>query len=709
MKGNLPFNSEICFKSLISTFRLLGKITNMQNTKLDSPQKTALAHNNLWLALKVAAIPTTALILFYQDLAIIFSDALQSEATSYILTIPFLLSYLLYRKRKILYSTVSLNNKNQTKIQRYLQPAASILLIAIAILLYWHGSYTFTPLEYHMLALPIFTAGVALLLFNSQTLRQLAFPAAFLFFLVPPPSEVVYTLGATLSALSAQASAAIASLTGISASLIAEYGNPLIQITRPDGAILNFTVDIACSGIYSLISFLIFALLVAYITRDKLWKKIALILTGIPIIYLLNIIRITILLIIGYHYGENLALQVFHLFGGWILIFIGTLLLLAISEKIFKTKIFMKTENCLECNPKPPANQKFCLKCGKILKPDFAIKHRTDAIKIAAIILIAIALASIQAPTFALAERPTILLTNTTNEEPASTEILPDIPNYTLQFAYRDTDFEETSKSDMALAYIYVPHNESQKPIWVSLEIASARSSLHRWEVCLITYPLSQGWKPKVTEIELREIQLSENPPIISRYFVFQYTKTGLIQAVLYWYESATFNVNGTMQQKHIKISLIAYPDSTEELTQIENQLKALATPIVNYWRPIVTWSPIALVLSQNGGQLTAATSFMLIAVVVVALVESRKQQKARSAVYNKLSEANKQIIDAIRKTAKATTPTLSNIAKTYQEITGNQMDDAKLLQKLNELEATGAIRSEITNSQDEPIKTWKT
>ncbi|MGB9841312.1 MAG: exosortase/archaeosortase family protein [Candidatus Bathyarchaeales archaeon] len=681
----------------------------MEKTKLTVPQGFPVIHNNLWLILKAVAIPAATLILFYQDLAIIFSDAFKSEAASYMLAIPFILAYLLYRKRGILTATLSLNNKDHTKIQRTLQPVAGILLVATAILLYWHGSYTFTPIEYHLLALPIFVAGTVLLLFNAKALRQLAFPIAFLFFLVPPPTEILYTVGGTLSAFSAQASATIASLTGIPTSLVAEYGNPLIQITRPDGTILNFTVDIACSGIYSLLSFLIFALLVAYIIRDKPWKKIALILTGIPLIYLLNIVRITTLLIIGYHYGENLALQTFHLLGGWVLIFIGTLLLLAISEKIFKTKIFTKTEKCVQCNPKPPANQGFCFNCGKIFRAAAGTKGKTDIVKIAAILLVAIALASIQAPTFALADRPTILLTTTANGEQASTEILPDIPNYTLQFAYRDTDFEATAKTDMALAYIYVPHNESQKPVWVSLEIASARSSLHRWEVCLITYPLSQGWKPKVSEIELREIQLSENPPLISRFFVFQYTKTGLIQAVLYWYESATFNVNGTLQQKHIKLSLIAYPDSMEELAEIENQLISLATPIANYWRPIITWSPIALILSQNGGQLTVAASSILGAAVVVAAVEARRQQKARKAVYNKLSDANKRIIDAIRKAEKTTTPTLRNIAKAYQEATGAFIDEKILLQKLTELEAIGAIKSEIANSQDEPIQTWKT
>ena len=40
------------------------------------------------------------------------------------------------------------------------------------------------------------------------------------------------------------------------------YGNPTITITQPNGTPLSFTVDIACSGIYSLIGFLIFAVFI---------------------------------------------------------------------------------------------------------------------------------------------------------------------------------------------------------------------------------------------------------------------------------------------------------------------------------------------------------------------------------------------------------------------------------------------------------------
>ncbi len=682
----------------------------MEKIQLKHPHTSTINQTNLWLTLKITAITFATLTLFNKDLTIIFSDAIQSETTSHILVVPFILVYLLIRKRKILRAVMPLDSTDQPKQLKHLPPIAGALLILISILLYWYGSYTFTPLEHHLLALPLFTTGSVLLLFNPQTLHQLAFPIAFLFFIVPPPSEILYTLGGILSTLSSQISSSLVNLAGIPSTLISEYGNPLILITRPDGTTINFTVDIACSGIYSLIGFLIFVTLIAYIIRDKTWKKIALILTGIPIIYLFNIIRITTILLIGYHYGENLALQAFHLLGGWVNIFLGTLLLFVISERIFKTQIFTtKTEKCTQCNQKPQHNKNFCHKCGQILKSAKVTIHKTDIIKIATIIIIVTALLTIQAPVFALIEGPAVVLISTPAGQQTSTEILPNIPGYTLKFEYRDTIFEEKAKIDMALAYSYAPHNETKKPIWVALEIASTRSALHKWESCLVAYPLSQGWKPKVTQIELRDIQLAENPPLITRFFTFQYTQTNRIQTVLYWVESATFNVNSTLQQKHVKISLIAYPDNTEELPQIENQLTTIATPIINYWQPIKIWSPIALILSENGAQLAATTSTLLLATILIYGYETRKQKKLNKTAINKLSEPNKQLITIIQKTEKTTTPTLDNITNTYHETTGQPIDKNQLLQKLTELEKTGIIKSHITSKQDEPLQTWKT
>jgi len=669
-----------------------------------------LTETQITLGAKIAALIAATVALFSQDLTILFNDALQSETTSHLLAIPFLFAYLIYRKRKMLRAVIPLENKNEPKETRHLSAIAGILLSVTAIVLYWHGSYTFTPLEYHMIALPIFATGLTLILFNLQTLRQLAFPITFLAFLIPPPSEILYTLGATLSFISSQASNAIVNTVGIPSSITSEYGNPTIIITRPDGTTIPFTVDIACSGIYSLIGFIIFAVFVAYIIRDKPWKKLALILLGIPLIYSLNILRITIILTLGYHYGEDLALQVFHLLGGWILIFLGTLLLLFISEKIFKTKIFANpAQKCSQCNPKPQSNQSFCFTCGKILKPANIPIQKIDIVKIAVIAVSVILLMSIQAPVFALTQAHPIVVNVTPSGQQVSTEILPQLSNYSLSFWYRDTQFEQKAKQDMSLIYLYSPINQSKEPIWVTIEIASTISSLHRWEVCLITWPISKGYQPEATQIELKDVQLTQNPPIISRYFVFNYTKTNETQAVLYWYETAIFTVNSTSQQKHVKISLIAYPETPEDLSQIENQLVALATAITSYWQPIKMWSQITMLISENGVTLAAMSSTLIAVMIVLYTLETRRQRKANGNAYQKLSKPNRQIIDTVRETEKRTTPTLDNIATTYQKTTGKQINKKQLLKKLSEIENTGIVKSFVANKQDEPLQVWKT
>jgi hypothetical protein len=87
-----------------------------------------------------------------------------------------------------------------------------ILLSAASIIFYWYGSYTFMPLEYHILTMPIFTAGLVLILFNLETLRQLIFPILFLFFLTPIPEELLFKLSNILSTTSSLVSSAVANV-----------------------------------------------------------------------------------------------------------------------------------------------------------------------------------------------------------------------------------------------------------------------------------------------------------------------------------------------------------------------------------------------------------------------------------------------------------------------------------------------------------------
>jgi len=675
--------------------------------------KQMLNANTLAISLKTATILVATITIFYQDLAIIVNNALQSESMSHILVIPFLFAYLLFRKRKIVRAVIPFQRSNQQKETKNLSTLSGIVLCVTAIILYWHGSYTFTPLEYHILTLPIFVAGLTLILFNLQTLRQLAFPIIFLIFLTPPPSEILYGLGSTLSVISSEASNTIVNALGITSTISSEYGNPTIIITRPDNTPLAFTVDIACSGIYSLIGFLIFAAFIAYITRDKTWKKAAIFLIGLPLIYILNIIRITIILLIGYHYGEQLALQTFHLLGGWVLIFIGTIILLTITEKLLKTKILTKPkppQQCQKCNSKPQnPPQDFCPNCGRLLKyPKTRLKNQ-DIAKIVTIALSVMLLLLIHAPVFALTEGPAQAIIQTPTGEQGNTQILPQIPNYTLQFWYRDKDFEQLAKQDASLIYVYTPLNGADELIWVAIEIASATSSLHRWETCFITYPQTHGYQPKIRQLDLRDTQILQNPPLTARYFAFQYTNTNETQLVLYWYETATFRTNTTAQQKHVKISLITYSDMPENITEAENQLLPFATAIANYWQPTKTWSQIALTISVNGPTLAAATTTLLAAIIMFNFIEKNKRKKTNIYAYKKLSKINQQMIEAVHQAQRTATGTISNIAKAYEKIAKEKITAENLLQKLTEAEKAGLVEKEVINKNDEPLLSWKT
>ena len=127
----------------------------MTETKnMPFPLKHLLDRSSLALTLKVATLTIATLTIYYQDLTIIMNDALQSEITNYMLAIPLILAYLIYRKRKMLRAVIPIENQNQPKETKHLPTIAGLLLCTAAITFYWYGSYTFTPLEHHMAPYP---------------------------------------------------------------------------------------------------------------------------------------------------------------------------------------------------------------------------------------------------------------------------------------------------------------------------------------------------------------------------------------------------------------------------------------------------------------------------------------------------------------------------------------------------------------------------
>jgi len=668
----------------------------------------SLGRSEAILGLKAVVLISSVSALFLQDLRMVFVDAVQSESASHVLAVPAIFAFLVYWKKRMLRATVTQERSELFGQFRHLASVSGTLLLFTGLLIYWYGSRTFTPLEYHLFALPIFASGLILILFNSLTLRELLFPLLFLLFLTPPPSELLYGVGSLLSVFSSEVSTALANLFGLKCTLISEYANPTILLTRSDASTVAFTVDIACSGIYGLIGFLVFAAFLAYIVRDKPWKKIVTFLLGLPLIYALNLLRITFILMIGHQYGEQLALQVFHLLGGWTLIFVGTVLLLTITERVFKMRFFTRRQLCPTCSTAPATIQGGqCPSCGRLIRfPDVALK-RQDIMKMSLLALAVVILLLVQTPVFALTQAPSQVTVQTPNGEQGNPQLLPQITGYILEFVYRDRNFEQRAKQDFSLVYVYIPTNRTAETISVAVELSQAQSSLHRWETCLITWPETKGYIPTVRQLDMKDVLILRNPDILARFFAFQYSKFNQTQLVLYWYETSTFSINGTMQQEHVKISLVTYPATPQNITEAEDRLLPFATTIAAYWEPIKLSSQVTHFFSDNAGRLILTSGLTLAATVTIPIYEKRRQGHQNSTVYSKLSAHNKSIIDAVREAQKTGPPTIQSIAKTFNEMTGIGIEYRELYAKLIQAQQIGIIKNRIFDRQGEPVQTW--
>lgn len=657
--------------------------------------------------LKLGVIVFAVVSVYFQDLSLAYVDALQYEGYSYILLIPILIAYLLYRKRRILAATV-LDVDKTSQNNRHLETLAGFLMCLTAFAIYVFGSQTFSPLQYHLISLPIFAAGLILIFFNLATLRHAFFPIVFLTFLTPPPVVYLNNIGSLLSVGSTEAANAIANLLGVNSWISIESGTPAINLIRPDNQPLLLVVDVACSGIYSLVGFVVFATFFAYIIRDKIWKKIATVAIGFPLIYLLNIIRITIIVLIGYHWGAELALEIFHILGGWVLVFTGTLLLLIIAEKIFKTQIFTKANKKTRTYQDNHSQLKLH---SNLMNTSKKLKKKVqayNAAKLVAVVLVTLLIVYIQSPVFSLTRGPASIMIETSYGQQGNLELLPPIENYELRFLYRDIDFEQISGQDFSLAFKYYPENPEDMDVTVGVEIAESTVVLHFWEVCLITWAVPKGEQP-VTSLDLRDIKIQEDPPITARYFAFREQDQTQIQLVLYYFTTSLFEIDDTTQKKQVKISFITYFDDPQDLDTMEDELLTFAENTVNYWEPLREWNIITTVISKNVLPLAIVAVASLIALLPLSWIQRRKKFRTNGSIYLKLHSHKQQIINAVRETERTKPATLNNISETYQRMVDRTVNRDELLRDLTELEKLGVVDTRIICEQDEPIYTWNT
>jgi len=681
--------------------------------KLNATRKAIASKRNDYLPVFSATSITLAiLIVYWQDLTILANEALQSEAVSHIILIPFLISYLIYRKRELVKASFAFERLGGKAKLVSLNDIVGVVLCLSAFLLYWYGSYTFDALEYHIISLPLFVLGVILILFNMKTLRILIFPTLFLLFLIPPPSTITYTAGAVLANFHTQASYTLLKACGLDVQLESSYGAPTIMLNSKSESPVSFAVDLPCSGIYSLIAFIMFAAFLAYIISGPTTKKITLFLAGFSILQVLNIIRISSLVFIACWLGQEIAMTIFHLLTGWLLIFIGMLVLLLMAEKIWKMQIFAspsKSSPCPKCEKSLEKKEEFCTSCGKFLKKSPIKISKKFWIKITALLLgCYLVTLSIQAPVFAIAQAPEAITLESPSGQETNTKIFPEISGYQLQFVYRDIQFEKIAQQDATLIYVYMPSNTSDPTVWIDVGVASSISNLHSWEVCYVTWQIAQGRPPLVTVLNSRDVQLLENPPIIARFFTFR-REANYVQVTLYWYERTFFKTGLTVERKYVRISLLTYTSGSGDYASLEEKLLTIGKAIAAYWEPQKAAALISLGITFQQHLLAMAIGIVAIAETARHTKEWRKKRSNLTLFERFASPNEKLILQTLKDLSEKTKITTTDaIASAIKKTTGNAMKEDELNRLLNRLEEYKLIQRDIANVKDKPVLIWK-
>ena len=161
------------------------------------------------------------------------------------------------------------------------------------------------------------------------------FPLLYLGFIVPPPGWVMDTLTAPLKILVSKAATDLLQMFGIP---IFRQGVTLIV------AQYQLLVEDACSGMNSLTGLTAISLFYIYLLRNASWRySLLLAALVIPIAIVANIVRIIILVLLTYYFGNAVAQGFLHETAGMVLFATALMLVFLLDNLISRLPIWRKT------------------------------------------------------------------------------------------------------------------------------------------------------------------------------------------------------------------------------------------------------------------------------------------------------------------------------------------------------------------------------
>jgi exosortase D (VPLPA-CTERM-specific) len=160
------------------------------------------------------------------------------------------------------------------------------------------------------LSLWLMIVGLALAVAGPSATREMVFPLGYLLTMIPPPQMLQQSLSSSLQLMSSALGVGFLQLIGVTAF---REGNVI------DLGPIQLQVVEACSGLRYLIPLIALTLLSAYLFQNRLWKRVVLVASAIPLAVLLNGLRIGLIGVLVDQFGRSAAEGFMHAFEGWFL------------------------------------------------------------------------------------------------------------------------------------------------------------------------------------------------------------------------------------------------------------------------------------------------------------------------------------------------------------------------------------------------------
>ncbi|NQT91538.1 MAG: exosortase/archaeosortase family protein [Lentisphaerae bacterium] len=184
-----------------------------------------------------------------------------------------------------------------------------LAVVAVCLLAHVAGYKMMMP-RINLLALIGLLWGMPLYLCGWPMARILLFPTTYLLLGIPLRfvDDLTFPLRLVASGVSAHA------LNGLG--VACSRTGTVIRTTAAGG--FSFDVADPCSGLKYVLAITAVAALYAYVIRERLWKRLFIFLTAVPLAVAGNIARIVLIGLVGRYVGRDAALGLYHDWSGYI-------------------------------------------------------------------------------------------------------------------------------------------------------------------------------------------------------------------------------------------------------------------------------------------------------------------------------------------------------------------------------------------------------